>query len=170
VNAWLVAVYSTIWISLLLFAIGETGRTHTRPGTAPPSWAWYAFFAGWLLAIVHTLLAFGVIHDWNHDDAVRNTALQTEAMFGIAFGGGLYVNYVFFAVWLADAVWWRTAPALVRPVWATVALHAFYMVIIFNAAVVFAPGVRRIFGAVLVSWLARLWAPGVLQSRPRRQL
>ena len=169
----MVALYTTIWVALGLFATGETGRSFTRAGSNPPGWAWWAFISGLVLSIAHTVLAFAVVHNWRHDDAVLNTALQTEAMFGIDAGAGVYVNYVFFAAWLGDAIWWRVAPAgYVRPAAATWALRAFYMIVIFNAAVVFAAGPRRIAGLLLVSWLARVWSPRLMRpapSSPRRR-
>ena len=158
------ALYATIWVSMLLFAVGESGRAFTRRGADPPAWAWWAFTAGLALAVIHTVLAFSSVHQWSHADAVRSTALQTEAIYGVAFGAGVYVNYVFLAAWLADAWWWRAAPpGYVRPAGAVWALRAFYMVIIFNAAVVFAAGLRRIGGLILVSWLARVWSGTVAQ-------
>ena len=163
-------VYATIWIALLLFLVGESGRSLSPRGQRPPAWAWWAFVAGWIVAIVHTLLAFALVHGWSHDDAVRSTAEQTNAVFGFPFGAGVYVNYVFFAVWLADAWWWRSSPpGHVRPTMATWGLRAFYILIIVNAAVVFVPGTRRLLGLLVVSWLARIWAPGVESRTPRRQ-
>ena len=152
------ALYVTIWGALALFTAGEWGRALVRPGSPPPSWAWWAFTSGLVLAIVHTLIAFDIVHNWAHIDAVRSTALQTDAMYGIAAGWGVYVNYAFFAVWLADAWWWRTAPAQRRPASVTWTLRAFYIIVILNAAVVFAAGARRLLGVVLVSWLTRVWA------------
>jgi hypothetical protein len=155
------ALYLTIWLALALFAIGETGRAFARH-RSPPGWAWWAFTLGLVLAIIHTLLSFDIVHNWVHDDAVRATAMQTEAMFGVSVGWGVYVNYLFFAVWLADAWWWRSAPAgYLRPPAVTWTLRAFYMVVIFNAAVIFAVGWRRLLGLVLVSWLSRAWSAGV---------
>jgi hypothetical protein len=155
------ALQATIWIALLCFAVGESGRVFTRRGQAPPRWAWWLFTAGALLAIAHTLLAFATVHRWSHADAVLDTAAETNAVFGVSFGAGIYVNYLFFAVWLADALWWRFAAAgYQRPASITWILRAFYMVIIFNAVVVFVDGARRLAGLVLVSWLARIWSPG----------
>jgi hypothetical protein len=167
-------VYVTIWGAIVLFAVGESGRSLTRRGATPPPWAWWAFLAGWSLAITHTLVAFHVVHAWSHEDAVRNTALQTSAMFGVPVGAGVYVNYAFFAVWLADACWWRTAPAgYVRSPAVVWGLRAFYLVIIFNAAVVFASGAGRIGGLLIVSWLVRMWTARELRTRapslPRRR-
>jgi hypothetical protein len=155
------ALYLTIWLALALFVIGETGRAFARH-RSPPGWAWWAFTLGLVLAIIHTLISFDIVHGWVHDDAVRATAIQTEAMFGVSAGWGVYVNYLFFAVWLADAWWWRSAPAgYLRPAAITWTLRAFYMVVIFNAAVIFAVGWRRLMGLVLVSWLSRTWSAGV---------
>lgn len=168
------ALYGTIWLSMLLFAAGESGRSFTPRASAPPRWAWWAFATGLVLALVHTLIAFAVVHQWSHADAVVSTAMQTASVYGVPFSGGIFVNYIFFAVWLADAWWWRTSPRnYVRPAAAVWTLRAFYMVIIFNAAVVFASGLRRVLGLLLVSWLARAWSPGVgrrLPSPPPRQL
>ena len=152
----MILLYATIWLSMVLFAAGESGRSFASRGEAPPRWAWWAFTLGLGLAIVHTLLSFGIVHDWSHTDAVNVTARQTAAIYGVAFGGGLYVNYLFLATWLGDSVWWRISGAASGPIlWL---LRALYLVIIGNAAIVFASGWRRIFGAVLVSWLVRVWA------------
>lgn len=154
----MLALYLTIWVALLLFVAGETGRSLARRGSPPPAWAWWAFSLGLGLAIVHTLVSFHLVHDWVHHDAVRSTALQTEAVYGVPVGSGVYVNYLFFAVWLADAWWWRTSPAgYVRPTAVTWALRGFYMIVIVNAAIVFAAGPRRVLGIALTSWLAGVW-------------
>ena len=39
------------------------------------------------------------------------TARQTAAVYGVAWGGGVYVNYLFVGVWLAELLWWRVDPA-----------------------------------------------------------
>ena len=154
----MLALYLTIWIALILFAAGETGRVFRRPDGSSPPWAWWAFALGLLFALIHTVIAFDVVHNWVHEDAVRSTAMQTEAVFGIAAGWGVYVNYLFFAVWLADSWWWRIERApYTRPTVVTWTLRVFYMVMIFNGAVVFASGIRRLLGILIVSWLARLW-------------
>jgi hypothetical protein len=164
----MLALYLTIWLALALFAAGETGRSFGHRAAAPPAWAWWAFTLGLVLAIVHTLLSFGIVHNWIHDDAVRATAMQTEAMFGVSVGWGVYVNYLFLAVWLVDAWWWRTARVgYVRASAVTWTLRVFYMIVIFNAAVIFAAGWRRIAGLVLVSWLSRIWSAGVTAAPAR---
>ncbi len=154
----MLALYLTIWLALALFVAGETGRSLARPGSPAPSWAWWSFTLGLALALIHTALAFDLVHNWVHDDAVSATAQQTQRMFGMRVGWGVYVNYVFFAVWLADAWWWRVSPGLhLRPAVITWTLRAFYMLIIFNGAVVFAAGARRVLGLLLLGGLAASW-------------
>jgi hypothetical protein len=161
-------LYSTIWLALILFVAGDSGRSLTPRGLPPPRWAWWAFVTGLALAAVHTLLAFGIVHGWSHNAALERTAIQTQRLYGAPLAGGLYVNYLFLAVWFADAMWWRSSPSRVRPTAAVWFLRAFYMLILFNAAVVFASAWRRIAGVALVSWLVRAWtAPAVALDRER---
>jgi hypothetical protein len=84
--------------------------------------------------------------------------MQTERVFGRAVGWGVYVNYLFFVVWLLDLTWWRRDGCVDRrPPAATFALQAFYFVIVLNAAVIFAVGWRRLAGLALVILLLAAW-------------
>lgn len=149
------AVYLTIWVALCLFTAGEIGRARKGRGLG---WPWHASALGLALSIVHTLVAFAVVHGWSHDDAVLTTVLQTERVFGSAVGWGVYVNYVFFLVWLLDLVQWRRDDGVDRrSTGALLALHTFYLIIILNAAVIFAAGSRRLAGAALVLILVWAW-------------
>ena len=159
------ALYITIWIALGLFTAGELGRARSPRTTG---WAWHASALGLTLALVHTALAFDIVHRWSHDDAVLNTAMQTGRVFGTEVGWGVYVNYLFFLVWLADLAWWRRDGGVDgRPRGAAVALQAFYFVIIVNAAVIFALGWRRLVGTVLVILLVTAWAAASSRRRSR---
>jgi hypothetical protein len=161
-------VLAAIWTALLLFAAGDSGRAFARRGETPPPWAWWLFITGWVVGIIHMLLAYHLIHGWSHADALHDTRRLTQQMFDVDFPQALYANFVFYAVWLGDAWWWKAAPAgYVRPMAATWILRGFYMLIIFNAAVVFAAGWRRILGLLLVSWLARAWSRGILPEDAR---
>jgi hypothetical protein len=158
----MLALYLTIWVALALFVAGEVGRSVVPPRP----WAWWAFAIGLCMALVHTAIAFDVVHHWVHENAVRNTAQQTEAMFGTAVGWGVYVNYLFFAVWLADAWWWRAGAAPgERPRAVTWMLRTFYLVIILNAAVVFAAPARRALGLLVVAVLGWAWRPRAVARR-----
>jgi hypothetical protein len=106
-------------------------------------------------------IALDVRHGWSHQSALEATARQTAAVYGIEWGGGVYVNYLFVIIWLAEAWWWRMDPksyARKSPVLAWT-LRAFYFIVIVNAAIVFAGPARRIAGAILVTCLIWAWRP-----------
>jgi hypothetical protein len=123
------------------------------------AWARRASIAGLLLAACHFLLAFHARHDWSHALAMEATARQTAAVYGVRWGGGVYVNYLFLGVWTFDLWRWRPGapPATRRSTPAMWVRRAFYFVIILNAAVVFAAGWRRGLGMLLVTWLLVVW-------------
>ena len=150
-------MYWTIWIALLLYGAGESGRRRIRAGGAAP-WAWWAFVAGALLCAIHIGIAMKSAHAWSHEAAIAATARQTMAVYGVNWGGGVFVNYAFVAVWLFEAWRWRRRPAgNARAItWMT---RVFFLVMILNGAVIFAAGTRRIAGALLVVWLLWIWRP-----------
>jgi hypothetical protein len=147
----LAATYVTIWTALVLFALGELGRAAARP------WARAVSAAGLALAIIHTLLAFDVFHAWSHTHAVESTARQTAAVFGVRAGAGVYVNYLFFGVWLLDLFMWQRASAARMTTWV---IRAFYLLIVVNGAVVFAAGWRRVVGVCVVAAVLYAWTAG----------
>ena len=150
----------TIWLALAGFVVGEAGKTRHRRTGVEPRWAWPVSLAGLVACVVHILVAMADRHGWSHQAAVLDTARQTAEVFGVAWGGGVYVNYLFLAMWLADLIRWRTDPRrhLQQPQWARWALRTFYLVIVFNAAVVFAAPDRRLAGLVVTAALLAAWA------------
>ena len=149
------ALYATIWIALAAFVAGEAGKARHPV----PAWAWTISFAGAMLCAVHILIAFGHHHHWSHSAAIDETARQTASVYGVAWGGGVYVNYVFVAAWLADLWWWQWRPSHYfarRPaiVWS---LRAFFFTIIFNATVVFATTRMRVVAVALMVILVLAW-------------
>ncbi len=60
------------------------------------------WIAGLGFLVLHILLSMGVFHGWSHVEAVQATARRTEEWFGFRFGGGIYANYLFVAVWGLD--------------------------------------------------------------------
>ena len=150
------ALYLTIWIALILFAAGESGRG--RDGLAAAR-AWRAFVGGLVMCVVHIVIALGYVHGWSHAAAVAATRAQTGGVYGLDWGGGVFVNYLFAAIWAIDAWAWRTAARRGRPspaAWRW-PLRIFYLVILLNAAVIFAAGIRRLLGLAIVAWLLWLW-------------
>jgi len=146
-------MYGTAWASLLAWAASEWARSATRGGLARLAWT-----AGAVFLLAHTALAFQLRHGWSHAAALRDTALQTEAVTGLDWGGGLYVNYAFVSLWVVEAAWWWVAPIgyrrrsrLLRRLTRT-----FFLFMFANGAIVFARGPVRILGALAI--LAVLWA------------
>lgn len=97
---------------------------------------------------LHVAAAFHFSHNWSHANAVDATARQTAAVVGWNWGGGVWVNYLFAGVWLADVAWWwrdlQKYEARSRGIeWA---VQGFLGFIAFNATVVFADGVVRWIG------------------------
>ena len=133
-------VFVSIAAAVVAWALAEILRSLTF-------WA-----AGALLALIHSVAAFGQFYGWSHETARVMTARQTAEATGIDFGGGIYVNYVFVAVWLLDAIWWCAFPrgyaARPRPIsWA---IHGFIFFIVLNGSFVFADGWARLLGGAAV--------------------
>ena len=65
--------------------------------------------SGCALYVIHVVCAFAFFHDWSHHRAYEQTAAQTNEVVGWNWGGGLYFNYFFTALWIADvvSVWFR---------------------------------------------------------------
>lgn len=127
---------------------------------------WAAGCAAYLL---HVAFAFQYYHHWSHAEAYASTARQTREVVGLDWGGGLYFNYLFTTLWVADVILrWTgfqrsggpphpggTAHVL------RCAVHGFLGFIVFNATVVFATGFSRWLGfagsIVLVLSYYRTW-------------
>ena len=149
----------TIWLALGLFAAAQVVRR--RPAARTDGAGLWLLTVGWGLYIAHVLLAFGLHYDWSHATAYAETATQTEALTGWAWGGGLYVNYLFSVVWGVELCWWRWAPESYarRAHGAELAMRAFFLFMIVNGAVVFVDGPRRWLGVVIVGVLLVAWRP-----------
>jgi hypothetical protein len=138
-------LFVTIWVALALFAVAEAGKGPLVADGRPPWWARPAWILGALFAILHSVIAFAVRYNWDHETAVRATATQAAEIYGVAWRGSLYVNYVFLALWLLVAWPWR------HWVW-----RVFVLTMVVNGAIMFARPAARPFGVILVAVL--LWA------------
>ena len=129
-------LFYAIALGLRLTASGRRGRL------AVARLYWTAGFAAFVL---HVAYAFHFFHGWSHRDAHAATARQTAEVVGWDWGGGVWANYLFAAVWLADAAWWWGGRERyeARPQWVEWAVQGFLGFIAFNAAVVFADGPVR---------------------------
>ena len=150
-----IAVFGSIAVGVVCWAIGEAGRSRF----------WWT--SGAVLALLHSIAAFGLFYGWSHDTARRLTARQTAALTGIDFGAGIYVNYVFLLVWLADAAWWWTSPRTYarRSRWLSSIVRAFIFFVVVNGAVIFADGLARLVGTLCVAVVLLAWTSRYLRVR-----
>jgi hypothetical protein len=109
-------------------------------------------------AAVHALAVFHYIHDWSQDAALAHTARETAALTGLHWGGGLYVNYAFVALWVGDAMlWWRDRTSYERrSAGSRDTVLAIFLFMFVNGGIVFAHGPARVIGLVAVGLVA--WA------------
>ncbi|HEY7312912.1 MAG TPA: hypothetical protein VH643_26345 [Gemmataceae bacterium] len=135
----------TVRLALALYALGLVLRWSARGRRSRLAAARLAWSAGCLAFLLHVLYAFQFYHHWSHADAYAVTAQRTAAVVGWDWGGGVYANYAFAVVWLADVVWWwrGLTSYAARPRSVEWSVQAFLAFMVFNAAVVFAEGVTR---------------------------
>lgn len=112
---------------------------------------------GCLLYIVHVILAFDHVHHWSHRLALEHTADVTQQVTGLARGEGIWVNYVFTAIWMVDVVRIAVARKRGRETLRAldITIQCFFAFIVFNATVVFGPAVYRwllLPAGLLVGW------------------
>jgi hypothetical protein len=95
---------------------------------------------GCVLCLLHIAVAFHLSHGWSHEAAWEHTKQAG------GYGDGIYVNYAFALVWLADVVWASVAfgSYLARPRWLNWMVYGFLVFVAFNAAVVFGSEFWRI--------------------------
>lgn len=150
----------TVRVALLLAFVALAARivAARRPWCrAAWPWLWAAACAAFL---AHVAAAFHFMHGWSHARAYAETARRTQEWFGWNFGGGLYANYLFAALWAADAAAWcffprsaEMAPRSLCGLWLS-----FFLCVAFQGAVVFAEGPTRVVSAAGFGMLALLAA------------
>ncbi len=157
------AVAATIWAALFLYAAGEYGRTRRPPAT----WARPIWLLGALVHLAHVAAAFAIHHDWSHAAAYAHTAARTDALVGLDWGGGLWVNYAFLAVWVGEGLWWQLGRTHYegRPRGWSLAVRAAFLFMIANGAVLFVEGPRRLLGVGVLVALLWIWRTGAKNGR-----
>ncbi|MEM0967798.1 MAG: hypothetical protein AAGJ31_00480 [Verrucomicrobiota bacterium] len=152
------ALVWTIRTGLLLYvvilALVAAGQGRRREGTLGILWG-----AAGLFFLAHVLIALASVHDWSHEDAVAHTARRTEELVGWRFGGGVYFNYLFVALWIGESLLWRFAPGWrrSRPVWLSLLLHGYLFFIVVNGALIFESGPTRTAGLLLMVAVGGIW-------------
>lgn len=154
-------LYITIWASMIALGLSEWARRGQGRWSRHP--AFLVSAVGLALLVTHIAIAILHHHGGNHAAAVAETARLTEAVYGVAWGGGVYVNYAFVATWAAYLWWWqrrmdvvidsRRIPVLV--------LRCLLLVLIVNALVVFASAQTRPLGVIVCAVLLWAWRPGM---------
>lgn len=107
--------------------------------------------------LLHMITAFAFFHNFSHREAYEATARQTQALLGVHYGGGLYWNYAFTAVWIGDVLWAWMGNYARRARWVSWSIHGFLGFLFFNATVVFGKGWIRWAGAAAFLYLAVRW-------------
>jgi len=149
----------TVWVALTAYALACAGMLLRRERQTSPCWIRRIWTLGCAIFLTHVACAFAFYHGWSHSDAYRETARVTAVMTGMDWGGGLYFNYLFAALWLGDVVWWWIAPVghRRRPAAVGWMLHAFLYFLVVNGAFVFVAGPMKGYGFLLCIGLATLW-------------
>ena len=160
----------TIWIAVAGYFLGAAAfaLSHGRRGW--DSSARLVWTVACVALVAHVACAFHVHHGWSHEAAYRDTARQNAEVFGLDWGGGLYVNYVLVAAWVADVCWWwgLGLDAYRRRPWPLVAVwHTFLLVIVFSATVIFEGGIVRWTGLSLCLALCLVWLIGSRRGAAR---
>jgi predicted membrane-bound dolichyl-phosphate-mannose-protein mannosyltransferase len=158
----------TVWISVAGYSLGVCfGAFANRR----PQWrtqARLAWTAGCLGLFAHAICALHYHHHWSQAAAYRETARQTAELTGIAWGGGLIINYAFLAAWAVDVGWWwfgaeahRRRHWLISAVW-----QGFMIFMIFNATVVFKTGLVRWVGVAICAGASLVWLTQIRNRKP----
>lgn len=169
---------TTIWIAIFGYTFGSLIFALARRRNRWDSAARIVLTIACLSLIAHVVCAFQYYHFWSHEAVYRETARQTEAVIGLNWGGGVFINYGLVIGWVVDISWWwlsglesyRRRPGLLIAVW-----HGFLIFIIFNATVVFKAGTVRWVGLFVCLSLLGSWFVVVRQrlaetQRQRREM
>lgn len=154
---------ATIWVSIVGYTIGSvlfalSDKTRNRGALESATRVVWTIACAGLIA--HFVSAFHFYHGWSHAAAYEDTAQQTYELFGLYWGGGVFINYGLLVVWLIDIAWWWRSGLdsyRKRPWPLVVAWHGLLIFIIFNATVVFGDGIVRWVGLAICLLLALSW-------------
>ncbi len=160
-------VFASAWAALFLYTWTLARLALERRPTTAPRFLWTL---GCVAYFFHMGGAFDAFYEWSHQAAYEDVALQSMAVTGIEAGWGLYINYLFGAVWAADAIaWWVQGDRAYRSQsrFRLGLTHSFFLFMIFNGAFVFVDNWARWVGLALFS--AGLIAASVWLVTQRRR-
>ena len=147
--------------------LGEVGGVSIKKRMAVWQKSRRYWSAGCVFYLIHVACAFGFFHQWSHQNAYQHTAIETAAVTGVHWGGGIYLNYLFTLFWVSEVLlWWFYGidfPYRSRCYfWTT---HFVFATMVVNATVVFGPPYwLGIAGLVLILIGLRYWQRGRIVS------
>ncbi len=156
-------VIVTAWLALFLYGWTMVRLALENLPSPRPRLLWTI---GCLLYAAHVASAFESHFQWSHAVAYRETEMRSMAVTGVRAGWGIWLNYLFGVVWLADTIWWyavgdeRYRKRRTAVFWL---LHGFILFMMFNGAFVFVDRWARWPGLVL--FLVSLWAVFTVSRR-----
>ncbi|HMF19219.1 MAG TPA: hypothetical protein VKE98_18560 [Gemmataceae bacterium] len=136
----------TVRLAMILYVLALSTWIMSRRRASWLRTARLAWTIGCGIFLAHVICAFAFYHHWSHAAAYEETANRTAELVGISWGGGLYLNYAFTLLWIADVIfWWRNLNRFrFRAI--QIAIQLFLAFIAFNATVVFGTGMIRWLG------------------------
>ncbi len=150
----------SLWaIRLALLAMFAAFALQLRGASETSNLVRSVWLCGALCAFLHSVGSLFTFHAGSHQEAFDSTARQTEELLGVAFGIGLYVNYVFVAVWFGDAAlrWIRRDFYCSLPGWYRTMVYGFLGFIAVNGTIVFKAGWIRVVALAAIASLVFLW-------------
>jgi hypothetical protein len=145
-------IRASVWLALTAWFVGAWCRALVLPhcrfshadGQSLVSETVYRW--SWLLSAaatwVHVLASYGLVHGWDHQAVVSQTAEDSFAATGIRAGWGVYVNFAYAGILLAYSV--AMLGYRRRLKFTDSAVFWFTAFIVFNAAIVFKGGALRV--------------------------
>lgn len=151
---------ATIWTTIVAYAVGSILFARSQGRMRWESAVRVTWTIAVLFLIAHFICAYQFFHHWSQASALRDTARQTEEVIGLNWSGGLFINYAFLILWIADVAWWwldGLTSYRARPWQVIAAWHGFIIFILFNAMIVFKQGAVRWVGLVICVVLLLSW-------------
>ena len=131
----------TIRIVVLLYLVRIQVEFFSEPNLWNRRMARVVWTVAFAFYITHVVSAFLFYHAGSHQLALEHTAATTQKVIGVEWGGGLYFNYLFTALWAGEILaWWilpGSYPDKFKGVFRT--CHWVTAFFIFNGTVVFGP-------------------------------
>ncbi len=145
----------TVWTALILWAGSEWLTLYPRRLRLRH----WLFGLSAAVFLAHVILAFHVFYDWSQTTALADVRRQTRAVTGFDWSIGLWINYAFALLWLAEALGLWLAPIrhAERPRSVTWLVRGIFWFMAFNGAVVFVKGPQRWLGFVLCLSVIAAW-------------